>query len=131
VDRLALVAALVTAIAVVAVLARRRRPAPSTYPATVDAMRLGLDPSHGDVAVVAFSGPLCHACQQWSTELETAGIPFRKIDVLQEAALARDYGVSSTPIVLVVDRADGRVLSGFDHAPDDESVARVRSLTTV
>ncbi len=130
-DRLAIVAALVAAIAVVALLARSRRSAPTAFPARVDPLRVGLDSSHGDVAVVAFSGPLCHACQLWNDELAFAGIPYRKVDVLQEAALARTYGISSTPVVLVVDRADGRVLAGFDQAPDVASVDRVRSLTLV
>ncbi len=127
-DRLLIVLA-VLALVGAAVAYRRLRGAPqTTLPARVDPLQLGLDASHGDTAVVAFSGPLCHACQQWGSELESAGIPFRKIDVLHEAGLARAYGVTHTPVVLVVDRADGRVLAGYDDAPDATSIGHVREL---
>ena len=130
-DRLLIVLA-VLALVGAAVAYRRLRGAPqTTLPARVDPLQLGLDASHGDTAVVAFSGPLCHACQQWGSELESAGIPFRKIDVLHEAGLARAYGVTHTPVVLVVDRADGRVLAGYDDAPDATSIGDVRELVAV
>ena len=74
-----------------AVAYRRLRGRPQTsLPSRVDPAQLGLDASHGTTAVVAFSGPLCHACQQWGSELHSAGIPYRKIDVLHEAGLARE-----------------------------------------
>ena len=99
---------------------------PTAFPARVDRARLGLAADR-DAAVVAFSGPYCHACQEWSAELDSAGIPFRKVDVLQEAGLARAHGITHTPVVLVVDRS-GRVLEGYDDAPDAASVDRVRQL---
>jgi hypothetical protein len=127
-DRLLIVAALLALIGA-AVAYRRLRGAPKTaLPARVDPHQLGLDASHGATAVVAFSGPLCHACQQWSGELDAAGIPYRKIDVLHEAGLARAYGITHTPVILVVDRADGRVLAGYDDAPAAVSVRRVSEL---
>ncbi|MGI9116746.1 MAG: hypothetical protein ACR2JV_03815 [Gaiellales bacterium] len=129
-DRLLIVAA-VLALVAGAVAYRRLRGAPQpSLPLRVDPQQLGLDATHGEKAVVAFSGPLCHACQQWGSELQSAGIPYRRVDVLHEAGLARAYGVTHTPIVLVVDRADGRVLEGYDDAPDDASVERVRQLVT-
>ena len=130
-DRLLIVGAVLLLVGA-AVAYRRLRGAPQTsLPSRVDPRQLGLDVAHGDTAVVAFSGPLCHACQQWSSELQSAGIPFRKIDVLHEAGLARAYGVTHTPVVLVVARADGRVLAGYDDAPDTASVERVRELVVV
>ena len=130
-DRLLIVIALLVLVGA-AVAYRRLRGTPQrSLPARVDPVQLGLDASHGDTAVVAFSGPLCHACQQWGSELQAAGIPFRKIDVLHEAGLARAYGVTHTPVVLVVDRADGRVLAGYDDAPDATSVEHVRDLVSV
>ena len=130
-DRLLIVIALLVLVGA-AVAYRRVRGAPQTsLPMRVDPAQLGLDASHGDTAVVAFSGPLCHACQQWGSELEAAGIPFRKIDVLHEAGLARAYGITHTPVILVVDRSDGRVLAGYDDAPDTASVEHVRELIAV
>lgn len=130
-DRLLIVIAVLVLVGA-AVAYRRLRGAPQTsLPARVDPAQLGLDASHGDTAVVAFSGPLCHACQQWGSELHDAGIPYRKVDVLHEAGLARAYGITHTPVVLVVDRADGRVLAGYDDAPDAESVGHVRELVAV
>ena len=130
-DRLLIVIALLVLVGA-AVGYRKLRGAPQTsLPARVDPVQLGLDDSHGATAVVAFSGPLCHACQQWGSELQAAGIPFRKIDVLHEAGLARAYGVTHTPVVLVVNRSDGRVLAGYDDAPDTASVEHVRELIAV
>ena len=57
----------------------------------------------------------------------SSDLPFRKVDVLQEAGLARAYGITHTPVVLVVDDT-GRVLEGYDDAPDPASVDRVREL---
>ena len=122
-DRVLIAAAVLAAVGVLALVLRRRDARPTTLPTRVDPARLGLDGS----GVVAFSGPLCHACQEWSTELDAAGIPFRKVDVLQEAGLARAYGITHTPVVLVVDDT-GRVLEGYDDAPDPASVDRVREL---
>jgi len=127
-DRLLIVAAVLLLVGA-AVAYRRLRGAPQTsLPSRVDPAQLGLDASHGTTAVVAFSGPLCHACQQWGSELQSAGIPYRKIDVLHEAGLARAYGVTHTPVILVVDRTDGRVLAGYDDAPTTASVKHVREL---
>lgn len=130
-DRLLIVLALLAGLGAVALVARRRRAAERPLPAKVDPAELGLDPVHGDTAVVAFSGPLCHACQQWGEELSGAGIPYRKVDVLKEAGLARAYGVTTTPVVLVVERTSGDVLAGWDEAPTPDSVARVRELALV
>lgn len=122
-DRVLIAAAVLAIVGVLAVILRRRAARPSTLPTRVDTAELGL----AGRGVVAFSGPLCHACQEWSAELDSAGIPFRKVDVLAEAGLARAYGITHTPVVLVVDR-DGRVLEGYDDAPDPASVDRVRAL---
>ena len=124
-DRILIAAVVLAAVGVLAVVLRRRAARPDTLPTRVDTARLGID---GDgTGVVAFSGPLCHACQEWSAELDAAGIPFRKVDVLAEAGLARAHGITHTPVVLVVDRT-GRVLEGYDDAPDAASVDRVREL---
>lgn len=128
-DRLLIVAALLALVVAAVAWRRLRAQRPTAFPARVDPRRLGLA-ADGEAAVVAFSGPYCHACQEWSAELDSAGIPFRKVDVLQEAGLARAYGITHTPVVLVVDR-NGRVLEGYDDAPDAESVRRVRDLTLV
>ena len=122
-DRVLIAAVVLAAVGVLALVLRRRAARPATLPTRVDPARLGLDAR----GVVAFSGPLCHACQEWSAELDAAGVPFRKVDVLQEAGLARAYGITHTPVVLVVDD-DGRVLEGYDDAPDAASVDRVRQL---
>lgn len=130
-DRLLIVSALLALVGIVIGIRLTRRGRASTLPSRVDAKRIGLEQGPGDTAVVAFSGPYCHACQQWGAELEAAGIAYRRIDVLQEAGLARAHGVTHTPVVLVVDRADGRVLQGYDTAPDADSVERVRALVAV
>ena len=130
-DRLLIVAALLVLVAAAVAYRTLRGRSQTALPARVDPAQLGLDASHGATAVVAFSGPLCHACQQWGSELEAAGIPYRKVDVLHEAGLARAYKVTHTPVILVVDRADGRVLAGYDDAPDAASVGRVRELVAV
>jgi hypothetical protein len=123
VDRVLIATIVLAAVGVLALVLRRRAARPTALPARVDPRHVGLDAR----GVIAFSGPLCHACQEWNAELDAAGIPFRKIDVLQEAGLARAYGITHTPVVLVVDR-DGRVLEGYDDAPDADSVDRVREL---
>ena len=122
-DRVLIAAAVLAAVGALALVLRRRAARPTTLPTRVDPARLGLETR----GVVAFSGPLCHACQEWSAELDAVGVPFRKVDVLEEAGLARAYGITHTPVVLVVDD-DGRVLEGYDDAPDADSVERVRAL---
>jgi hypothetical protein len=128
VDRVLIVLGLVALVGAVLVASRLRGRRATALPARVDAAGLGLDATHGDTAVVAFSGPFCHACQEWGAELDGAGIPYRKVDVLQEAGLARAHGVTSTPLVLVVERRSGAVLAGFDEGPDAAKVERVREL---
>ncbi len=131
-DRLLIVGAVLALVAVVMIIQRRRSAAhPSALPTRVDPRQLGLDANHGDIAVIAFSGPLCHACQQWSHELEAAGIPYRRVDVLHESSLARAYAITHTPVVLVVERESGAVLAGYREGPDADSMGNVRSLTTV
>jgi hypothetical protein len=128
VDRVLIVIGLVALVGAVLVVGRLRGRRANALPTKVDAAGLGLDAAHGDTAVVAFSGPLCHACQEWGSELEGAGIPYRKVDVLKEAGLARAHGVTTTPVVLVVERSSGTVLEGFDDGPDAAKVDRVREL---
>lgn len=130
-DRLLIVAAVLVLVGAAVAYRHLRGRRETALPARVDPQQLGLDAQHGATAVVAFSGPLCHACQQWGEELQSAGIPYRRIDVLHEAGLARAYGVTHTPVVLVVDRADGRVLAGYDDAPDAASLEHVRELVAV
>lgn len=130
-DRILIVLGLIALVGAVLAASRLRGRRDATLPARVDAAGLGLDAAHGDTAVVAFSGPLCHACQEWGSELEHAGIPYRRVDVLKEAGLARAHGVTTTPVVLVVERASGAVLEGFDEGPDPAKVDRVRELVLV
>ena len=124
-DRLLVVAAVLALVGAAVAWRRLRAGRPAAFPARVDARSLGLDAD--GTAVVAFSGPLCHACQEWGAELDAAGIPYRKVDVLKEAGIARAHGITHTPVVLVVG-ADGRVLEGYGDAPDAASVDRVRAL---
>ncbi len=42
--------------------------------------------------------------------------------VLDRAGLARAHGVTTTPVVLVVERSSGTVLEGFDEGPDPAKV---------
>ncbi len=130
-DRLLIVGAVLALVAAVLIIRRRTAAHPSALPTRVDPLQLGLDASHGDTAVVTFSGPLCHACQQWGRELEAAGIPYRRVDVLHESSLARAYAITHTPVVLVVERESGAVLAGYREGPDADSMGNVRSLTTV
>ncbi len=130
-DRLLIVGAVLALVATVMIIRRRTATHPSALPTRVDPRQLGLDASHGDTAVVTFSGPLCHACQQWGRELEAAGIPYRRVDVLHESSLARAYAITHTPVVLVVERESGAVLAGYREGPDADSMGNVRSLTTV
>ena len=127
-DRLLIVAALLALVLVAVVVRRQRSARPRVFPKRVDPLQLGLNASYGDTAVVAFSGPLCHACQEWGAELADAGIPYRKVDVLKEAGLARAYGVTSTPLILVINRATGSVLLGYSEGPNAASISSVRAL---
>jgi hypothetical protein len=124
-DRLLVVAALLALVAGAVAYRRLRAARTTAFPTRVDRARLGIDTDGS--SVVAFSGPLCHACQEWSAELDSAGIPYRKVDVLKEAGLARAHGITHTPVVLVV-ASDGRVLEGYGDAPDEASIGRVREL---
>lgn len=130
-DRLQLVGVFVVVLLVVAIVIRKRGVRPKTVPTRIDPLQLGLDAQYGDTAVVAFSGPLCHACQEWGKALHAAGIPYRSIDVLQEASLAQAYAIKSTPVILVVERKSGTVLESFTDEPSAASVERVRSLVLV
>ena len=109
-DRLVIVGIFVVVLVVAAILIRRRAARPKTIPTRIDPVQLGLDAQYGDTAVVAFSGPLCHACQEWGKELTAAGIPYRRVDVLKESRLAHAYAITSTPVILVVKRSNGAVL---------------------
>lgn len=130
-DRLLLVGVFVVVLLVVAIVIRKRAARPKTVPTRINPLQLGLDAQYGDTAVVAFSGPLCHACQEWGKALNAAGIPYRSIDVLQEASLAQAYAITSTPVILVVERNSGNVLESFTDEPSAASVERVRSLVLV
>ena len=130
-DRLQLVGVFVVLLLVVAIVIRKRAARPKTVPTRINPLQLGLDAQFGDTAVVAFSGPLCHACQEWGKALKAAGIPYRSVDVLQEASLARTYAIKSTPLILVVERKSGNVLESFTDEPSAASVERVRSLVLV
>ena len=130
-DRLQIVGVVVVALLTVTILIRRCAARPKSIPTRVDPVQLGLDAQYGDTAVVAFSGPLCHACQEWGKELAAAGIPYRRVDVLHESRLAHTYAIKSTPVILVVDRTSGNVLESFTDEPNVESVQRVRSLVLV
>ena len=130
-DRLQLIGVFVVVLLVVAIVIRKRAARPKTVPTRINPAQLGLDAQYGDTAVVAFSGPLCHACQEWGKELKAAGIPYRNIDVLQESRLAQAYAIKSTPVILVVERTSGNVLGSFTTEPSAASVERVRSLMFV
>ena len=130
-DRLVIVGIFVVVLVVAAILIRRRAARPKTIPTRIDPVQLGLDAQYGDTAVVAFSGPLCHACQEWGKELTAAGIPYRRVDVLKESRLAHAYAITSTPVILVVKRSNGAVLESYTDEPSAESVDRVRSLELV
>ncbi len=130
-DRLVIVGIFVVVLVVAAILIRRRAARPKTIPTRIDPVQLGLDAQYGDTAVVAFSGPLCHACQEWGKELTAAGIPYRRVDVLKESRLAHAYAITSTPVILVVKRSNGAVLESYTDEPSAESVDRVRSLVLV
>ena len=130
-ERLLIVLTLLAVIAAVIVISRQRAARPKTIPTRVDPLLLGLNASHGDNAVIAFSGGLCHACQQWGEELKRAGIPYRRVDVLEEANLALSYNVTRTPVILVVERSSGNVLVSYTKGPNPTSVERVHALTAV
>ena len=130
-DRLVIVGIFVAVLVVAAIVIRRRAARPKTIPTRIDPVQLGLDAQYGDTAVVAFSGPLCHACQEWGKELTAAGIPYRRVDVLKESRLAHAYAITSTPVILVVKRSNGAVLETYTDEPSAESVERVRSLVLV
>ncbi len=130
-DRLLLVGVFVVVLLVVAIVIRKRAARPKTIPTRINPLQLGLDAQYGDTAVVAFSGPLCHACQEWGKALHAAGVPYRSIDVLQEASLAQAYAIKSTPVILVVERNSGNVLESFTDEPSAASVERVRSLVLI
>jgi hypothetical protein len=131
VDRLVIVGVIVVVLVVAAIVIRRRAASPKSIPTRIDPVQLGLDAQYGDTAVVAFSGPLCHACQEWGKELTAAGIPYRRVDVLHESHLAHTYAIKSTPVILIVKRSNGTVLESYTEEPSAESVARVRSLVLV
>ena len=130
-DRLLLVGVFVVVLLVVVIVIRKRATRPKTVPTRIDPLQLGLDAQYGDTAVVAFSGPLCHACQEWGKALSAVGIPYRSIDVLQESGLAQAYAIKSTPVILVVERNSGNVLESFTDEPSAASIERVRSLVLV
>lgn len=130
-DRLVIVGVIVVVLLAATIVVRRRAAHPKTIPTHIDPVQLGLDAQYGDNAVVAFSGPLCHACQEWGKELQAAGIPYRRIDVLHESRLAHAYAITSTPVILVVERTSGNVLESFTNEPTAESVERVRSLVLI
>ena len=130
-DRLLLVGVFVVVLLVVVIVIRKRATRSKTVPTRIDPLQLGLDAQYGDTAVVAFSGPLCHACQEWGKALSAVGIPYRSIDVLQESGLAQAYAIKSTPVILVVERNSGNVLESFTDEPSAASIERVRSLVLV
>jgi hypothetical protein len=62
-----------------------------------------------DRSYVQFTHPICSECREWDERLGDAAEPRVRIDVRDQPALARKYGVAIVPTVLVVDR-DGAVL---------------------
>jgi hypothetical protein len=125
VDRALLVAGLLAAIAVTAILLRRRR---AHAPTRVEPRELGLG-AEGGVGVVGFSSAYCLPCQAWERALGDAGISFSKIDVAKRPDLVRRYGVRATPLVLAVRLPGGEVLAAFHREPRDGEVERLRELT--
>lgn len=66
--------------------------------------------SAAERSVVQFTHPICAECREWDERLTAdPGTPRVRIDVREEPALARKYGIAIVPTVLVVDR-DGVVL---------------------
>jgi thioredoxin-like negative regulator of GroEL len=123
--RLAIILAIVAAVVLVALLARRAR-ARRTLPVRIDPADLG-SPT-GPVGVLVFTSRFCHACQQWKAELDRSGTPLHEVDVGRAPEVARRYGIAATPVVLAVRARDGRVLAAYDDAPRVEDVERVVSL---
>jgi hypothetical protein len=58
---------------------------------------------------VQFTHPICSECREWDERLGAAPEPRVRIDVREQPALARKYGIAIVPTVFVVGR-DGAVL---------------------
>jgi hypothetical protein len=126
-DRL-LVVALVLAVVAGLAYARARLRA-GGHPERVEPGDVGLSGRDG-VAAAAFVSPRCLACQAWERELSDRGVPLSTVDVAEQPAIARRYRLHTTPLVLAVRRADGRVLAAYDGDPDPEHVDRIAALAS-
>jgi hypothetical protein len=125
-DRLIVLTAVVAAMTLVTVIARRllhRRHA------------IGLiDPAHltgadSPRAAVVFTSPFCHGCREWIDALSERGAVPLKLDVIERPELAARYRINLTPRIAVVDTVRGDVLGEWDHysprAHDVDGVLRL------
>ena len=128
-ERVVLVLALLGLLAPAAVMLRRRREA-RRAPTRVDPSEFGLEGT-GRVGVVGFSSPYCVACERWEGALHRAGVPWAKVDVAEREALARRYGVDTTPLLLAVELSSGRVIEAYHGDPDPADVDRLARLASV
>jgi hypothetical protein len=122
VDRLLIAALVLAAAGVLAALWRSR---PAQIVERVNPLDFGL--SGSGLAVAGFTGPMCHACQLWREQLEARGVTPAFVDVKARPDLAHEYGIRSTPMVYLVDVADGRVERSFSGEPLQEHVDELHS----
>ena len=128
-DRTLLVLAIVAVVAAMAVALRRRRGRPPVAPARVDPAEFGLEGT-GRLGVIGFSSPYCVSCERWERVLHEAGLPWAKVNLGERDALARRYGVSSTPLVLAVELPGGRVIEAYSGEPQPGDLDRLVRLVS-
>jgi len=73
-------------------------------------------PAAGSRRIRLYSAPLCYACYQAKSFLETRGLPYQEVDVSKNAHAARELmgktGARQVPVIEV----GGQVVLGFDRS---------------
>ena len=118
-----LIAALVISLAGVATALWRSRPARTIHRINPDDFGL----TGKGLAVAGFTAPMCHSCQLWREQLEAHGVEPSFVDVKERPELAREYGIRTTPMILLVGRDDGRVHQWFTGDPQPRQVEELHA----
>lgn len=65
------------------------------------------------LTLIKRSVPVCPGCTMQEKALESAGVPFRAIDITHDPDAVEKYGISSIPVSIIED-ADGEEVVRFN-----------------
>ncbi len=77
--------------------------------------------------IVLFSSRYCLGCQEWADELTRSDVPFQQVNVGEKPEVAKQYGVTVTPMVLAINGDRHEVIAAYSE--DAPKSAHVNALT--